>query len=125
VRRTGFPKDVVELILTRSGGNCEIIAEGCKLAADQIHHRRPRAMGGTLRPETNTASNGLACCRTCHNRTESFRNWAKGNGFIVSQHLNPATVPVWWRCSQDGYGKRLVLLDDVGGKTPVTEGQTA
>lgn len=123
MRYTGFHAGTVEVITARSGGHCEILATGCTFAATEVHHRRPRGMGGTRRPETSSAANALHACRSCHMRCESFRTWARDNGFVVAQHLNPCDVPVWWRCNTDGYGKRLVLLDDAGGKTPVhTEG---
>lgn len=114
MKSTGFPADVVELILCRSGGNCEILATGCQLLAAEIHHRRARGMGGTNRPETNAASNGLAVCRRCHIRVESQRHWAFENGFAVRQCDDPRWVPVWWRCHTDGYGKELVFLDETG-----------
>ena len=113
---TGFSVEVRHTILARSEGYCEVMAAGCTLMATEIHHRRPRGMGGTVRPETNLASNGLAACRTCHLRCESMRNWARENGFVLLQGDNPADVPVFWRCGWDGGRKALVLLDDIGGK---------
>ena len=113
---TGFSAEVRQTILARSEGYCEVMAAGCTLMATEIHHRRPRGMGGTVRPETNLASNGLAACRTCHLRCEAMRNWARENGFILWQSDDPSVVPVWWRCGWDGGRKALVLLDDIGGK---------
>jgi hypothetical protein len=113
---TGFSPDVRRAILARSENYCEVMAPGCALMATDIHHRRPRGMGGTVRPESNLASNGLAICRACHLRCESMRNWARENGFVLLQSDNPAEVPVWWRCGWDGSRKALVLLDDIGGK---------
>ena len=113
---TGFSADVRQTILARSEGYCEVMAAGCTLMATEIHHRRPRGMGGTKKPEANLASNGLAACRTCHLRCEAMRNWARENGFVLWQSDNPAEVPVFWRCNWAGGRKALVLLDDVGGK---------
>ena len=116
MKQTGFSNDVKQMIFARSEGYCEVLSPGCGRAATEIHHRRPRGMGGTVRPETNLASNGLAICRACHLRCEAMRNWARENGFVLLQGDNPADVPVFWRCGWDGGRKALVLLDDVGGK---------
>ena len=120
---TGFSAGVRHAILARSEGYCEVMAAGCENldvgfghSTIEIHHRRPRGMGGTKRPETNYASNGLAVCRRCHMKCESMRNWARENGFVLLQGDNPADVPVFWRCNWEGGRKALVLLDDIGGK---------
>ncbi len=115
-RATGFSKEVLQLVLARSGGQCEALAAGCLITASDAHHRRPRGMGSTRRPETNNASACLFLCSRCHLRIESMRSWALDNGFLVRQSQNPAEVPVWWRCNWEGGRKALVLLDDVGGK---------
>lgn len=107
-RSTGFSKEVLALIDARSSGQCEILATGCTLLGEQYHHRRPRGAGGTRRPDTNEASNGLLCCTRCHLRIESARTWALAHGFLLTQSSHPTSEPVWWRCSQ------TVLLDDGG-----------
>ena len=111
---TGFSQHVKQMIFARSEGYCEVLSLACELAATEIHHRRPRGMGGTKKPETNYASNGLAICRRCHLKCEAMRSWAIDNGFIVRQSDNPAEIPVWWRSSWSGNRKAMVLLDDGG-----------
>ena len=113
---TGFSAGVRHTILARSEGYCEVMAAGCTLMATDIHHRRPRGMGSTKRPETNYASNGLNCCRPCHLRCESMRSWARDHGFLLGQSDDPASTPVWWRCNWAGGRKVAILLDDAGGK---------
>jgi 5-methylcytosine-specific restriction enzyme A len=114
-RPTGFSPEVVELVTMRSGYNCEVMATGCTLMAEELHHRRPRGMGGSRRVDTNTAANALAICRRCHNRVESMRNWARDNGFVIPQHADPAVEPVWWRCNVGvRQAKIWVLLSDNG-----------
>lgn len=110
-----FPASTVELVTARSETFCECMARGCTLKAVHCHHRRPRGMGSTQRPETNHASNCLHVCRRCHERIESMRNWALSNGFLVRQSDDPAAVPVWWRCADTS-----VLLDDAGNLIPTT-----
>lgn len=107
-RRTGFEPLVRSLIYDRSGGRCE----RCNLwtSDTQIHHRRPRGMGGTLRADTNSASAGVLLCGQCHWMVESYRAQAFDDGWLVRQSHSPITVPVLRR----GF---WVLLDDAGGFT--------
>ena len=107
---TGFPQKVLDAVQLRSNGACEI----CGLALiEQLHHRRPRAMGGSKAPDTNTASNCLGVCRACHSMVESRRGVAFERGWLVRQGQDPAAVPVMrWGCE-------VVLLDDLGYATPV------
>lgn len=111
---SGFTAHAKELILSRSGGNCEVMAKGCGYTATDIHHRRPRGMGGTTRPDSNIVSNGIAVCRHCHMWCESERNWARDNGFLVRLDADPAGSPIWWRCGRNVDGVKLwrLLLDN-------------
>ncbi len=101
---TGFPDDVRDMVAARCGGRCEICG-GAPM--EQLHHRRPRGMGGSQRPETNTASNALGVCAGCHLLVESNRYHAGKRGWIVSQRNNPADVEVLIRGTYR-------LLDDAG-----------
>lgn len=106
MRATGFTPKVRQVIVERSSGRCEVMAEGCTFTATAIHHRRPRGMGGSRRPDTNRASNGLATCDSCHRRVESLRDESRSRGWLVMQNQPPAGVPVVYR------GQRTLLLDD-------------
>src|SRR5581483_9639978 len=103
---TGFPPLVRHMIRQRSDGWCEL----CGLDRVQdTHHRRPRGAGGSRRESTNTASNALALCGSCHRLCESFRQVATKMGWLVPQSVEyPASVPVLYRGS-------WVVLDDLGG----------
>lgn len=101
----GFPRSVREVVFSRAGGRCE----RCGLAGRefQYHHRRPRGMGGSLRGDTNTASNCVLVCLDCHNDIESNRTHARERGFLVSQRQRPAVVPLfrwqqWVLLGEDG-----------------------
>lgn len=118
--RANFPRDVIELVLSRSGGSCEIMSSGCTLVAEHHHHRRPKGLGGTRRPESQYASNCLHCCTRCHLKIHAMPTWARDNGFLVRQTDNPAVVPMWWRCNIHGDTKLLVLLDNSGDVIPTT-----
>ncbi len=104
-RNTNPPQWVVDLVHARSGGICEVCLV---VRASQQHHRRPRGMGGTRRPESNRPSALLDLCHLCHDAVERNREWARDHGYLVRQEHDPAAVPVKL-CG------RLVLLDDAGG----------
>lgn len=96
-RGTGPPQDVVEAVYERGAWSCEICSAsvGPRRGVDHhIHHRRPRAMGGTDRPDTNLPSNLLLLCPPCHERIESERWLALGAGWLVPQTADPAEIAV-------------------------------
>lgn len=105
--------DVVRArVMARSGGFCEIRAVGCWDEASQLHHRRPRGLGGSKSPATGRASNALAVCTQCHHHLETVeRGEARDRGWLVRQGADPREIPVY-RYQQ------WVLLDDEGGLSP-------
>jgi 5-methylcytosine-specific restriction protein A len=108
---TGFSAAVRTTIRQRADGHCE----RCGLQrGTEIHHRRPRGMGGTNRPETNTPSAGGLLCGDCHRWAESHRAAAMNHGWLVRQHHQPADIPVKYRDS-------WVYLDDLGNLQPIEE----
>lgn len=111
-RPTGFPRPVIELVTARSQNYCECMSTGCTLIAEHIHHRRPKGLGGTRRPESQWASNALHVCLRCHLKIHAMPTWSRTHGFLVRQSDEPATVPLYWRFSQ------TVLLTDTGSFTP-------
>jgi 5-methylcytosine-specific restriction protein A len=109
---SGFPKDVRDIVIARANGTCERC--GFAAPAYQIHHRRPRGAGGSTAADTNTASNALCVCISCHGAIEANRSDALEHGWLVRQGQNPCGIRVL----------RLntwVTLDDFGYVTP-TEG---
>lgn len=110
MRYTGFPEGTKALIHARSEGVCELIIPMiCTGRAEQVHHRRPRGLGGTRAPEVSAASNGLDVCAACHRYVELNRAVAQTNGWLVSQWASPAEVPVLYRSRV-----RMLLTDDGG-----------
>lgn len=101
-----------EIAITRSLGKCEL----CGGRLDQwhglsVHHRRPRGMGGSRDPKTNSASNLIVLCGSatsgCHGKVEKNRADSKRDGLIVSSWSDPASVPIllngtWWTLTDDG-----------------------
>lgn len=103
---TGFSRGVRDIVLRRADGRCE----RCGMFTDllQLHHRRPRAAGGSRRPDTNLASNAAALCPGCHVVTESRRADAMFQGWLVRQEQSPAQTPVF------RWGQWVLLGDDGG-----------
>lgn len=100
-------------VMARSGGFCEVRTPRCWDEASQIHHRRPRGLGGSRNPATGQASNALAVCTACHDHLETAeRAEALDRGWIVRQGQDPSMVPVYRY-------RKWVLLDDQGGLSPV------
>ena len=94
---------VADLVVTRAGGVCE----RCRSRpAEQIHHRRPRGMGGTKKPDV--ASNLVHICARCHREVERFRMQAIWDGWIVRQSHDPIRTPVRLMPGQ------WMVLDDEG-----------
>lgn len=92
-----FSKKVREAVWDRCGGLCERC--GVRAPTD-LHHRRPRGMGGDSRPNTGSVTNALALCRDCHHWVEMNRSEAREGGFLVRSVHDPAAVPVLYRgCS--------------------------
>jgi len=80
----------------------------------QIHHRRPRGMGGSSASDTNISGNALALCVGCHQHIESNRDEAIRMGWIVRQQFDPAAQRVLRR------GEWVYLTND-GGIEPERE----
>jgi len=126
---TGPDRKVRALVVDRAGGCCErcgrrLQVDGHWIAAYSIHHRRPRAMGGSRRAGTNSPANLLLLCGTgtsgCHGWVEAHRVTALANGFLLNQGDDPGAWPV--RLHQ---GIRW-LTDDGGLSThPPTPGGTS
>lgn len=104
-RPTGFAPKVREIIRQRAQNRCEICGE--HTSDLQIHHRRPRGMGGSRRSDTNTASAGLLLCLMDHHRIESHRTQAYDDGHLVRSGQSPLATPVLYR-------GQWSLLDDLG-----------
>lgn len=110
-RDTGFSPETKQLIEARAGGMCEVATDECTHLMVEIQHRRARGMGGTRKPDTNSAANGLAVCRACHDLIERRPATSLRNGWRLRQSTGgvatvPAEVSVVWR------GRRVWLHDD-------------
>lgn len=103
-RDTGPSPRARRLVEERAGYCCEVCGVSLHngtawTSAYSIHHRRPRAMGGTRDPIANTPANLLLLCGTgtdgCHGRIERERSTAYVYGWLVRQGDDPSRVPLW------------------------------
>lgn len=114
---TGFSPKVRELLRARASVDgfvvCEVMAacQGRAAAVWEAHHRRPRGMGSSRRPDTNLPANGLMVCGDCHRFIESNRSVALSNRWLLRQNETPTDIPVLRR-------HVWVLLDNEGGFVP-------
>lgn len=95
------------LLAQRSGHVCEM---GGSEAATEAHHRRNRSQGGTW-----SVTNLLHLCHKHHAYVTTHPQAAREQGWAVPSTRNPADVAVWVA------GREYVLLDELGGMTPITE----
>jgi len=114
-----FSQEVQELIKDRSQGKCEMC--GSKVLQYQIHHRRPRGMGGSKVSVVGSAANGVLLHPKCHTHIELNRNEARDNGWLVQQSFDPTVVPFkrfngWVTFSEDGTYMLVKPSVVMGGK---------
>ena len=101
---TGPTAAVRDIVYNRDGYRCAR-CDGID-GPFALHHRRPRAAGGSKDPATNQPGNLILLCElTCHRDVESHRLVAFGMGWLVGQHQTPADVPLMYR------GRRALLSD--------------
>lgn len=89
---------VRETVLARDNLACARCGCSIYLHGYSIHHRRPRGMGGSKRPETDLPANLLTLCGSgttgCHGWVERNRGDALSAGFLLRQNQDPEEVPV-------------------------------
>lgn len=115
-RYTGPSSACVDAVCERANHSCEICGSGVggQRGVDySLHHRRPRAMGGTRWQGINLPSNCMLVCGSgttgCHGVLESHRAGSVAAGWLVLSRTDPATVAVL--ITRD----RWLYLDHVGG----------
>lgn len=102
VRRTGPSQETRNLVNERSRGLCE----RCYAEAQDIHHRKPRRMGGTRDEGINSPANLVALCRGCHTWVELNRGEALRLGWLLYAKDSPEHTPVEVRFIGSVYLKR-------------------
>lgn len=116
-RSTGPDTDTREKVRWRDRDRCR----RCGASTWQIHHRKPRGMGGTRDPEANSPESLVLLCGSgttgCHGWVESHRAEARAEGWLVNRHgvQRCEDVPI---LTQDGW----MQFHPDGTATPWTEG---
>lgn len=130
-RNTGPTQAQRKVVLDRSRGFCEICGRQLWVwprgwvAVHSAHHRQPRQMGGSSRPEINSPANLLLLCGSattpgsCHEHVEANRERAYASGWLVRASADPAAVPVLLE------GNDFYLLTDAGDRVLVEAGDAA
>jgi 5-methylcytosine-specific restriction protein A len=85
-------QDAKKSVVNRDGGKCL----KCRKVATDVHHRRPRGMGGTSDDHISYGmANLVSLCRTCH-------DWVHANpwpsytlGWLVKTGEDPDDVPIY------------------------------
>lgn len=113
-RATGPTRVVRDLVWERDGGACAWCGMTVYRGDHSLQHRRARGMGGTRRWDANSPANLVLVCGSattgCHGHIEAHPGEAARRGFRVSQHADPAEVPVLYA------GRVWVRLDHAGGR---------
>ena len=103
-KKNRVPKDVAEMIKTRSDGKCESMNFPiCTGHAEYLHHRQLRSQGGE-----HTIPNLIAVCSPCHTWFHREVKAAQSQGWIVRSVHDPGETVMKYR-------GRTVLLTADGG----------
>ncbi|MFT4088965.1 MAG: HNH endonuclease [Gordonia sp. (in: high G+C Gram-positive bacteria)] len=70
------------------------LCERCGRPGHDVHHRRPRQMGGTQAPSVHSVTNTVLLCRACHAWAERYREAAYRDGWLVHSWDDPARIPI-------------------------------
>lgn len=114
---TGPDRATRELVKTRAGRRCERCGVHDTVTACEVHHRRPRGMGGSRNDALINLVSSLVylCGQRCHrgpDGVKSRRLVGISGGWIVPRPLDPALTPI------AHHSRGLVLLTADGGYSP-------
>lgn len=90
MRSTGPDLATRQLVVDRDHRRCL----RCSAPGEQVHHRKPRGMGGSSLPGINSPENLILLCQRCHAFIESSRAEAYRDGWLVHRGDDPAEVPI-------------------------------
>ena len=109
MRATGPDLRTRQAVIDRDQRRCV----RCSAPMVQIHHRRPRGMGGSRRDEAINAPSNLVClCASCHRWIEAHPAQSFEDGWRVRRAHDPRAIPLI-------VGDSEVYLDDDYQATPV------
>jgi len=102
-----------ETLWVRCDGFCEVSGRPLDFETFDAHHRRPKGMGGTYRPDTDTAANLLALDPEVHNgaswSVHQRPSWSRPRGYLLRNVVEEARLePLLYR------GRTWMILDEEG-----------
>lgn len=84
----------------------------CGAQATDVHHRKPKKMGGTKNQETwFSLANLVSLCRQCHSHVHSYSN-RYVDGWMVHSWDDPENIPI--RLSFSKFTEFVVMLKSDG-----------
>jgi 5-methylcytosine-specific restriction protein A len=95
--------DSQTIVRKRDQGRCF----RCNKVAHEIHHRRPRQMGGTSHRWINEPANLVSLCGSDHRWAEAHYAEAVAEGYRIPHHQRADTWPI-----TDHNGQRVLLHND-------------
>jgi hypothetical protein len=108
-------KSITDQLWSRCDGFCEVSGRPLDYETFDRHHRRPKGMGGTYRPLTDSLVNLLALDPEVHNgapwSVHQRPSWSRPRGYLLSSHAADEVLevsPLLYR------GREWVLLCENG-----------
>lgn len=117
-----FSPAVKQVILARTMRRCDLCGLRVEGAA-HFHHRLPRRMGGTSRPDLGLPSNGLLLHPRCHDWVEANPAYSRLSGLVLTASDSPEAIPVrlwsgWAWLNDDGTVEWAKRAGQVSEKAP-------
>jgi 5-methylcytosine-specific restriction endonuclease McrA len=109
------PRGVRATVLSRDKGRCARCNVWAANTPSDVHHRKPRGMGGTRDVRSKDHRNLVLLCRSCHGDVESHRALAYDTGWLIRSY-NDLDRPLY---SKDG--RRIELTLDPPYRVDVTD----
>lgn len=106
--------DIRFQVFARAFYRCERCGGAITSSGVSVHHRQPRKMGGSKRPELHQPANLIVLCGSgttgCHGWVESHRHQARESGYLIYAIDNAEDIPFV------DNEKRVWFIDNQGGK---------
>lgn len=112
------------LVYARAGYRCErCFKKLLGVFGASVHHRRPRMMGGSKKPELHKPANLIVLCGSgtsgCHGWVESNRDKAREHGYLIHKVSSAEEIPfrdnagIWYLIDNNGLKRQF---DTIGTK---------
>jgi len=106
------------VVFSRAGYRCErCFTKLAGVFGASVHHRRPRMMGGSRKPELHYPANLIVLCGSgntgCHGWVESNRDRSREHGYLINKVESASSIPfrdnagIWYLIDNEGLKKRF------------------